>query len=356
MIRHVHPFNIASMLIFACLTAAILGGCTMLPVSRGDFTGRVSETSKDQGGAQQRFPNWPAPPHEIEALLASEVLEVKSTVGAGAGLTGAQKLMAHFPSAGVDVPFKWKRMDGRWKPLIGRLDGINNSPRKEIAAWRIQQLFLDPADYVVPLSVTYAFEVGAEGDDSEPTLEGTKCVLGTLSVWLNDVTVPELVLEDHRFSRDSRYAYALSNLNLLTYLIAHQDGRRGNLMISTHEDHPQTFAIDNGVAFGGLFYNWFVRNWSDLHVPALRRASIDRLRALKRSDLESRLGVVAQLTLDDDRVYRNVPLGSNLDPSRGVRIEEDSLQFGLTHGEIEDVWRRVEDLIEDVDEGKIPVF
>jgi len=345
-----------SVLTVAGLSLALLGACTMLPANRGEFTGRFNDRSADPIGEELGFPNWPAPPEEIEVLLAREAFEIKSRVGAGAGLTGAQKLMAHFPSAGIDVPFKWKRMDGRWKPLIGRLDGINNSPRKEIAAWRIQQLFLEPADYVVPLSVTYAFEVGIEGDDSEPTLDGTKCVLGTLSVWLNDVTVPDLVLEDHRFARDPRYANSLSNLNLLTYLIAHHDGRRGNLMISTHEDHPQVFAIDNGVAFGGIFYNWFVRNWSDLHVPALRRASIDRLRTLKRSDLESRLGVVAQLSLGKDGVYRNVPLRSNLDPSRGVRIAEESIQFGLTDGEIEDVWRRVEELIDDVDDGRIPVF
>ena len=40
-------------------------------------------------------------------------------------------------------------------------------------------------------------------------------------------------------------------------------------------------------------------------------------------------------------------------------IEHDELplvQFGLTDDEIEDVWERIEDLIEDVDEGDIAVF
>ena len=32
------------------------------------------------------------------------------------------------------------------------------------------------------------------------------------------------------------------------------------------------------------------------------------------------------------------------------------MQFGLTEDEIDDMWERIEDLIEDVDDGKIPVF
>ena len=39
-----------------------------------------------------------------------------------------------------------------------------------------------------------------------------------------------------------------------------------------------------------------------------------------------------------------------------MRIEGKTLQFGLTDDEIEDVWERIQDLIEDVDDGEIPVF
>ena len=120
------------------------------------------------------------------------------------------------------------------------------------------------------------------------------------------------------------------------------------------------FSIDNGVSFGagfsGLFYNWFVANWNSIRVPALRAESIDRLRTLKPADLTAALGVVSQLALDDQGIYRNVPPGENLDPSRGVRIEGKTLQFGLTDDEIEDVWERIQDLIEDVDDGDLPVF
>jgi len=48
--------------------------------------------------------------------------------------------------------------------------------------------------------------------------------------------------------------------------------------------------------------------------------------------------------------------GVNLDPKKGARIHEDTVQLGLTKSEIDDVWERIESLIADVDSGKIPVF
>ncbi len=116
------------------------------------------------------------------------------------------------------------------------------------------------------------------------------------------------------------------------------------------------FAIDNGVAFGGVFYNWFVPNWSDLRVPALRKESIDRLRKLTEQDLHDALAVVSEGRLNEHGYFVAVEPGPNIDKDRGVRYEDGRLQFGLTEDEIEEVWERIEDLIEDVDEGDIEVF
>jgi hypothetical protein len=215
---------------------------------------------------------------------------------------------------------------------------------------------MEPEDYVVPVSVAFAQPVEKTAEKEDATLPDTSCVLGVLSVWLKDVTVPEVVLDPERFNRDYTYAYHLANLNLATYLMKHHDGRPGNLMVSKDDARRQVFAVDNGVAFGGMFYNWFVPNWNDIRVPALRRESIDRLRALREEDVEKLLGVIAQLELDDEGVYRNVPLGENLDDDDGVRFEGKILQLGLTDDEVEDVWERIEDLIEDVDKGDIAVF
>ena len=60
-----------------------------------------------------------------------------------------------FPDAGLVLDFKWKPVDPSWKLVTQRYDGINNSPRKELAAWVIQRLFLDPEDYVVPFTTAY---------------------------------------------------------------------------------------------------------------------------------------------------------------------------------------------------------
>ena len=64
---------------------------------------------------------------------------------------------------------------------------------------------------------------------------------------------------------------------------------------------------------------------------------------------------------DRDLLDRAVAAARGLDDPlaalrRGVRLEGKTLQFGLTDDEIEDVWERIEDLIEDVDDGEIPVF
>ena len=93
-----------------------------------------------------------------------------------------------------------------------------------------------------------------------------------------------------------------------------------------------------------------------IRVPALRKESIDRLRKLSEEDLQQLLGVVAQLELNENDVYLNVPAGMNLDDDRGVRIEGRILQLGLTEDEIDDVWDRIQDLIEDVDKGDVSTF
>jgi hypothetical protein len=333
---------------------ASLAGCTMLPVSRDSaapaFDGRPRPAEVDP------YPNWPLPPTEIEKLILAGNHVRATEAGAGAGTTGAEKVGVYFPAIGQTIDFKWKRMNGTWRPFWGRLDGVNNSPRKEIAAWKIQQLFLDPADYVVPLSLAYAVHVDKTSGHESPTLPDSHCVLGVASVWLKDVTLPDPLADYERFKLDYTYAYYLANFNLLTYLVKHHDGRPGNFLVSKNDARRQVFAIDNGVAFGGIFYNWFAENWNSIRVPALRRQSIDRLRLLSEEDLQGLLGVVAELRLDDGGVYRNVPHGFNLDDDEGIRIEGGVLQLGLTEDEIKDVWKRIEKLIKDVDKGDIALF
>ena len=330
---------------------ALLAGCTMLPVNRSTEPVRFDRPPAPPGG--DRFPNWPIHPVQVETILANARGEVVDVERGVAGTTGALKATYRFPEHD-DIEFTAK-----WKKMPEDLDGINNAPRKELAAYQLQKLFLQPEDYVVPTSVArcarlefYRKLVDPEG---EPTLSGSRCVLGVASVWLKDVTLPDPLFDDAEFRRDPVRAYYLANLNLFTYLAAHHDGREGNFLIAADPKRPQVFAVDNGVSFGGLFYNWFVPNWNSIRVPALRKESIDKLRAVEREDLVV-LEVVAELELDENGIYQNVAPGKNLDPDRGALHRGTTVQFGLTRGEIDDLFERIRSLIDGVDAGEIQVF
>ncbi len=345
----------------AALALTALTGCTMFPVNRAPAGDGYAERAPTQGA--DPFPNLPVSPDEAERLLLHARYERIGETGAGAGTTGAEKVTLSFPDDDVEMSIKWKFVDPGWKLVTERYDGINNSPRKELAAWVIQRLFLEPEDYVAPYTVAYCIHIDKASEryrGRSPTVPGSQCLLGVVAVWMEDITLSIPVLDAERFNRDYVYAYYLSNLNLFTYLVKHHDGREGNLLVSKDDARRQVFSIDNGVSFGagfaGLFYNWFVPNWNSIRVPALRKESIDRLRGLREEDITATLGVVSQLELNDEGTYINVPLGENLDPDHGVRIEGKTLQFGLTDDEVEDVWERIEDLIEAVDSGELPVF
>ncbi len=297
------------------------------------------------------FPNWPMHPEQAYDLLPTAPFEIREvSLGVG-GTSGARQAELRFPSVDQDVRLKTK-------PMPPSLDGINNAPRKELAAYVIQRLFLDPEDYVVPTTLArcVSIEKLRAYFQARPQIPGATCRLGVGALWLEDVTVPDVLYDEERFRTDPVYAYFAANWNLFTYLIDHRDGRSGNFLVSTDDARRQVFSIDNGVAFGPTwpFYNWFVPNWNDIKVPALRKESVDRLRNVQPGDLDF-LGVVAHFELDADGMLNPVPPGANLDPDEGVRVKDGTVQLGLTEDEIEDVYERIEELIEEVDEGDIPV-
>jgi hypothetical protein len=325
---------------------------------RGEISGASAETSSPSlARLRERSSNWPIHPHDAEHAFTYGPLRIVENRPTQRGLSGARRVV-------LDLPDHELRVKAKWKPVPARFDGVNNSPRRELAAYEVQKLFLDPENYVVPTSAMRCLSSGhvvttpgAPGDDGrfQGTLPGTMCQLGLLSLWLERVDLPEKILDLDRFDSDSDYARHRADFNLTTYLIKHLDGRRGNILVSTSPNDPRVFAIDNGVAFGGFFYNWFVPNWSKIRVPALRRESIDRLRALEFEDLQA-LGVIAQLEIQPNGDLMTVAPTLNLDADDGVRFEEGTIQFGLDEDEIEDLWGRIEDILEDVDEGDIPLF
>ncbi|MGD8432545.1 MAG: hypothetical protein PVI73_00360, partial [Syntrophobacterales bacterium] len=302
------------------------------------------------------FPNWQFTPQELETKIYQRgvegKLQAKEVERTARGTTGALILINHDTVSGKDIKWKFK------KNVPGWVDSFNTSPRKEIAAYNVQKFFLDPEDYVVPTALPVCISRDRfmkRGGYAAATLEGTDCVLGLASIWMKDVTVPDTLYDESRFLKDPTYAYFMSNFNLLTYLIQHRDNRVGQFLVSKDDKRRQVFSIDNGISFGFWPYNFFIQQWEDIHVPALRKNSIERLRKIQRQDLNF-LAVIVQFELDQNGVLQPKPVGKNLDPKVGAKYKDGILQYGLSKAEIDALWDRIQHVIAEVDAGNIQVF
>lgn len=305
------------------------------------------------GRAQVAGPggNIPLPPEKLAEKLSHGDFEILSVKGAGGGLMGAKRLTLRFAEDGLELKVKWKRAPDKG-------EGWNNSPRYEIAAYEVQKLFLDSHDYVVPVSVPRCIPLAAYAaveEDSKSNYPGADCVFGVFSIWLENVKKPDQLLDEKRFQRDAGYARGLGNLNILTLLINHQDGRKNNFLISTADGHPLSFSIDNGLAFSPVFRNFFTRHWNRLRVPALPKETIGRLRKIGKQELAA-LGVIAQMTAEQGGILRNVKPTENTKPDKGTRQGPGVLQLGLTQPEIAAIEMRLAKLLERVDKGQIALL
>jgi len=297
--------------------------------------------------------NVPLPPAKLEALRG-DALEIRSVKGAGGGVTGALKMVLFVPEFGKEITVKWK-------PAPRRGDGWNNSPRRELAAYEIQKWFLDPNDYVVPTTVARCVRLDVYesiGGPPESRVGGFDfdCVLGIAAVWLSNVTVPDTLHDEKRFADDASYARYLADMNLLSYLIKHRDGRNGNFLTSKNESDRRVFSIDNGISFEAFPFNplpW-VTNWHKIRVSSLRKESIDRLRAIGPAELDQ-LNVIAELKADENDILQSVPVSATGDDS-GVRVTDDTVQLGLSVKQIKRLEKRLASLLDKVDRGEIPTF
>lgn len=329
------------------LVSASLAACASAP-KKIQFSESVPPRS------DRDFDNWRAEPLIAEHLIQYADYEVLSLEPAGAGTTRPEKVELLFPATG-------DRFSVKGKVAPSTLDGFNNSPRKEIAAWKLQTLFLDPVDFTVPSTAMRCAPLAKwneRHDGDVPTIPGTKCMLWEAAIWMENVTVPETLYEEERFLNDVAYAYPLANFNIFAYLINLRDNRKGNVLTSKDENNRRVFAIDNGVAFGTIWYNWFyppTYAWRQIRVPALPRKSVDRLRKLQRADLNF-LMVVSQLEVDSEGILQNVEPGPVIDPEDGATLDGTTVQFGLTEEEVDAIWERIECLINRVDAGKIELF
>lgn len=290
------------------------------------------------------------PIDSLEYLLAEAPFEDPDTL-MGTRFEGdrTQRVSLWFDEGATGVPVKWA-------PAPRGGERFNNVPRYEIAAYELQKLFLSGPEYVVPPTVPRMFSLDwyrTLDEEADPTFGNARSVLVVLQWFLFSVT-DENVFDEERFGSDLAYTRHWANLNLLTYLIAHKDSNRGNLLISTDPENPRVFAVDNGVAFGSEESDRGTR-WGDLQVDRFPRETVERLRTLTRADLQGALGVLAQWEVQGDELVRVEP-GENWWPERGVRERDEGVQIGLTEGEILSVWRRVEFFLDRLERGHVEVF
>jgi len=294
----------------------------------------------------------PLPDAELLRRLRDDDFTIQTVKGAGGGVMGAKKLTIRFADGTT--------INAKWKVTGSSGDGWNNSPRREIGAYVVQQLFLEPQNYLVPPAVARCIPLDVYrtvDENPKPNLElaNTRCVFGMLSAWLDNVHQPEVLFDRERFSKDWAYAFHFANLNILHDLIDHRDARLSNFLVANTPNDARTFSIDNGIAFGTLVYDFLVPNYNTIEVSAVPKQSVDRLRQVTREQLDQ-LGVLGQLDLDSAGVLRNVRPGPNLDPQRGERFTDTGVQFGLTAEEIAGVSERLQKLLAMVDAREIGVF
>jgi hypothetical protein len=295
--------------------------------------------------------NIPRPADEIERELATAPFVITAAEISRPKAKGDITLKAEVSFAGAP-PYRVKLR--RAEPGA---DDFNNRPRYDLAAYELQKLFLDPAEYVVPptaLRMMPLADVRPHSPEAKPTFKGSDDVLVVLQYWVNEVKVIADVYNPERFAADPKYARHIGQLNVLTFLIEHGDSNVGNFLISRAETGPRVFSIDNGVAFE---FNESDRGqlWMQMRVDRLPADTVQHLRKITPEELHRRLGVLAQWQLRDGHWIEMAP-GENLAPVRGVRKNDGIVQLGLRKADIDQVGRQLARLLKQVDDGKIATF
>ncbi len=295
--------------------------------------------------------NITAPVPELERMLANDPFTIVSAEISRPKAKGDITLRADLSFAGRE-PLRVKL-----RKAEPGADTFNNVPRYDLAAYELQKLFLEPAEYVVPptaLRMVPLEEFRKYAPDVQRTFPGADEVLAVVQYWLHDITVVADVLDPAVFDSDAVYARHIGQLNILTYLIEHRDSNVGNFLRGKTPPGVRVFSIDHGVAFASQDSDRSMV-WRDLRVKKLPADAIARLRKVTREDLDAQLGVLAEWRLQDGH-YVASERGANRAPIRGVRRSDGILQMGLTKSEIGDVQRLLQQLLRKVDSGDITVF
>jgi hypothetical protein len=303
----------------------------------------------------------------VEAWLRDPRLEIVGSAPTPGGQQGAMVLTLALTDHSSHEVFraKWRALDS---------ESMTNDPRKELGAYAVQKLFLEPHEYVVPPTSGHCFALDhyrAKVDGKAPASfeeEGVRCVFGILSYWLEEAEDLEGaqekgrwgksgILDPELFRRDLGYRRSLADLNLLTYLVRHGDAHDKQFLITKERPSPRLYSVDNSITFQAIKNPMllFREDWSLIRVPALSAQSVARLKQLGADDW-SRLGLIEQYQKRDGQLVaaaHDPPIGP---PDAGVRWVGLGLQIGLTESEIQGVRQRFVDLSNQIEAGKLRTF
>ncbi len=282
------------------------------------------------------------------------------------GIQGARVLTLRIPGLGHGLVFRAK-----WRAYSTTNEF--NVPRRELAAYAVQSLFLQRSEYVVPPSAACCLDLAryrAHVDQhAGPTFEGTHCVFGFLQYWLEAAKTLDAAadagwlnpeqgpLDRELFARDGTYKLAVARLNLLTYLIDHDDSHEQQFLLSGGPGRLHLYSVDNSMSFDSRTNPELspAEDWSRIQVPALPEEAIERLRQLQRRDIDA-LRALEWFELRDGMLK---PIESpEADERSGGALAWHGrrLSVGLTDSEIDQVWRRVRALRDSVARRIVQTF
>ena len=292
--------------------------------------------------------NVTRPVPELERLLKDEPLVIENAEISRPKAKGDITLKADVSFGGAPA------MRVKLRKAEPGAEEFNNVPRYDLAAYELQKLLMEPAEYVVPptaLRMVPLADFRKYSPDVQRTFPPADQVLAVVQYWLSDIKVMADVYDETMYKADPVYARHIGQLNVLTHLIQHRDSNAGNFLIGRAERGPRLFSIDHGVAFSSEDSDRG-ELWKDMRVKVLPADTVSRLRAMTPDVLEQKLGVLAQWRLQD-RQWVPDALGENISPRRGVRRKGDKLQMGLTMMELQAIERIRGKLLERIDRGEI---
>lgn len=302
---------------------------------------------------------------EVEGWLKDPELEILGVDDTPAGIQGAKVLTLRAPTDRGPAVFRAK-----WRSYGS--EGGYHFTRRELAAYVIQKMFLEPHDYVVPPSSGRCFPIGEYRErvdrEAEPSFPGAECVYGVLQYWLENVqTMVEAedagwfdwddggIYDEDLWNSSRLYRDSLAHVNLLAYLIDHADTHWAQFLIVEDPAVPVVYSVDNSLAFGADHNSDLgAHDWSHIKSPALPREAIERLRAM--GDELERLQILEQLAGRGDVLAVEPPSPPAGPPDRGFSWVDGKVKVRLLRSELLGLRVRLDRLLRRIDRGELQLY